>query len=114
MPAFGRLLSGPEGRDHLASEKGERFLLFLGRQAEAVHWNLVELAKALRLVAPAESLVPALRRWPDLVGEAVRRQALWRVGLKPAGADAEEALVRAFEVGLGESGLQPDAVERKS
>lgn len=83
-------------------------LYAFGRQAEAVHWNLVELAKALRLVAPAESLVPALRRWPDLVGEAVRRQALWRLGLKPSGGEAEEALVRAFEVGLGESGDQPD------
>lgn len=84
-------------------------LYAFGRQAEALQWNLVELAKALRLVAPAESLLPALRHWPDLVGEAVRRQALWRLGLKPAGAEAEEALVRAFEVGLGESGLLPDA-----
>ena len=84
-------------------------LYAFGWQAEAVHWNLVELAKALRLVAPAESLVPALRRWPELVGENVRRQALWRLGLKPAGAEAEEALVRAFEVGLGESEVQPDA-----
>ena len=84
-------------------------LYAFGRQAEALQWNLVELAKALRLVAPAESLLPALRRWPELVGENVRRQALWRLGLKPAGAEAEEALVRAFEVGMGESGLQPDA-----
>jgi uncharacterized protein YdiU (UPF0061 family) len=84
-------------------------LYAFGRQAEALQWNLVELAKALRPVAPAESLVPALRRWPELVGEAVRRQALWRLGLKPRSAEAEEALVRALEVGLGESGLQPDA-----
>ncbi len=84
-------------------------LYAFGRQAEAVHWNLVELAKALRLVAPAESLVPALRRWPDLVGEGVRGQALWRLGLKPRGAEAEEALIRAFEVGMGESEIQPDA-----
>jgi uncharacterized protein YdiU (UPF0061 family) len=84
-------------------------LYAFGRQAEALHWNLVELAKALRLVAPAESLVPALKRWPELVGEAVRAQALWRLGLKRGPAEAEEALVRAFEVGLGESGVQPDA-----
>lgn len=83
-------------------------LYAFGRQAEALHWNLVELAKALRLVAPAESLVPALRQWPDLLGAAVRRQALWRLGLEPAGQAHEEALVRAFEVGLGESGVQPD------
>ena len=85
-------------------------LYAFGRQAEAVHWNLVELAKALRLVAPAESLIPALQRWPELVGQAVRRQALWRLGLNPGPADAEEALVRALEVGMGESGVAPDAV----
>lgn len=84
-------------------------LYAFGRQAEALQWNLVELAKALRLVAPAESLLPALRLWPELVGREVRRQALWRLGLKPAGTQAEEALIRAFEVGLGESGQQPDA-----
>ncbi|PZU50208.1 MAG: YdiU family protein [Sphingomonas sp.] len=85
-------------------------LYAFGRQAEAVHWNLVELAKALRLVAPAESLIPALQRWPELVGQAVRRQALWRLGLNRNTPDAEEALVRALEVGMGESGLPPDAV----
>ena len=84
-------------------------LYAFGRQAEAVHWNLVELAKALRLIAPAESLVPALQRWPELLGAEVRRQALWRLGLKRGDAAREEALVRALEVGMGESGIQPDA-----
>ncbi|TPE60213.1 YdiU family protein [Sandaracinobacter neustonicus] len=85
-------------------------LYAFGRQAEAVHWNLVELAKALRLIAPADSLVPALQRWPELVAQEVRRQALWRLGLQRGSAEAEEALVRALEVGLGEGGTQPDAI----
>lgn len=84
-------------------------LYAFGRQAEAVHWNLVELVKALRLIAPAESLVSALQRWPELLGAEVRRQALWRLGLKRGDAAREEALVRALEVGMGESGIQPDA-----
>jgi uncharacterized protein YdiU (UPF0061 family) len=84
-------------------------LYAFGRQAEAVQWNLVELAKALRMVAPAESLLPALRRWPELLSAAVRRQALWRLGLAPGEVEAEEALVRAFEAGLAASGMQPDA-----
>ncbi len=83
-------------------------LYAFGRQAEALQWNLVELAKALRTIAPTESLVPALKAWPHLVGEAVRGQALWRLGLKRGPAEAEEALVRALEVGLGESRAQPD------
>jgi hypothetical protein len=49
-----------------------------------------------------------LREWPRLVGEAIRTQALWRLGLQRSTAEAEEALVRAFEVGLGESRMQPD------
>lgn len=84
-------------------------LYAFGRQAEALQWNLVELAKALRLVAPADSLLPALRRWPDLVSAEVRAQALWRLGLARGEAAAEEALVRSFEAGLGGSGMQPDA-----
>lgn len=83
-------------------------LYAFGRQAEALQWNLVELAKALRLIAPTESLVPALREWPRLVGEAVRTQSLWRLGLERGTAETEEAIVRAFEVGLGESRIQPD------
>jgi uncharacterized protein YdiU (UPF0061 family) len=83
-------------------------LYAFGRQAEALHWNLVELAKALRLIAPAESLVPALQAWPELLGQAVRAQTLWRLGLTRGLAADEEALVRAFEVGMGESGIQPD------
>ncbi|WP_199554989.1 protein adenylyltransferase SelO family protein [Sandaracinobacteroides hominis] len=84
-------------------------LYAFGRQAEALHWNLFQLAQALRKVTPAESLIPSLKLWPDLVGEAVRAQALWRLGLKRRDAADEEALIRAFEVGLGESGVQPDA-----
>jgi serine/tyrosine/threonine adenylyltransferase len=83
-------------------------LYAFGRQAEALQWNLVELAKALRLIAPAESLVPALRLWPERVGQAVRAKTLWRLGLERGSSEAEEALVRAFEVGMGESGIQPD------
>jgi uncharacterized protein YdiU (UPF0061 family) len=84
-------------------------LYAFGRQAEAVQWNLVELAKALRQVAAAESLLPALRRWPELVSAEVRQQALWRLGLARGDAEAEDALVRAFEAGLAASGMQPDA-----
>ncbi len=83
-------------------------LYAFGRQAEAVHWNLFQLAQALRVVAPADSLIPSLKRWPDLVGSELRAKALWRLGLKRRDAASEEALIRAFEVGMGESGIQPD------
>ncbi len=84
-------------------------LYAFGRQAEAVQWNLFQLAQALRTVAPAESLVPALRGWPDLVAGEMQRQALWRLGLETPDPASGGALVRAFERGLAESGVQPDA-----
>lgn len=84
-------------------------LYAFGRQAEALQWNLVQLAQALRTVAPADSLVPALQRWPELVVAGIQRLALWRLGLAPLDAAAGDALVRAFEAGLSESGVQPDA-----
>jgi len=84
-------------------------LYAFGRQAEALQWNLFQLAQALRTIAPAESLIPALKRWPELVAQFTRRQALWRLGLASVDAASDEALLRAFEAGLEASGVQPDA-----
>ena len=83
-------------------------LYAFGRQGEAVQWNLVQMAHALRIAAPAESLVPALRTWPDALSAHLRAQALWRLGLQRAEAAQEEALIRAFEAGMAQSGIQPD------
>ena len=84
-------------------------LYAFGRQAEALQWNLFQLAQALRVVAPADALIPALKRWPDALADAARTQMLWRLGLEPAGAEADAALVRAFESGLATSGIEPAA-----
>ena len=83
-------------------------LYAFGRQAEALQWNLFQLAQALRNVAPAESLIPALQSWPERLAENARRQFLWRMGLQPQDATTDQALIRAFESGLAESGIQPD------
>lgn len=84
-------------------------LYAFGRQAEALQWNLFQLAQALRLVAPAESLIPALKAWPARLARAWTAQALWRLGLASGGETEDEALLRAFEAGLTESGIQPDS-----
>ena len=86
----------------------ERGLYAYGRQAESLQWNLVQLARALLLLTPAERLLPALRRWPDLVRGEICRQMSWRLGLARGAPEAEEALFHAFEEGLQESGLPPD------
>lgn len=83
-------------------------LYAFGRQPESLHWNLIQLAKALRLVAPAESLLPALEQWPDKVHAALSKQFLWRLGLQPRGHEKDEAFRQMFETGLHHSGLVPD------
>ncbi len=95
-------------RGFTAAYFDEGGLYAYGRQAEALQWNLLQLARALLLLAPAEALLPPLRRWPQLVRGHVLRQTLWRLGLKRGEAPGEEALFQAFEDGLQQSGLAPD------
>ncbi len=83
-------------------------LFAFGRQAKAVHWNLLQLANALHVVAPEPSLTPALEAWPAICAAHWRRQALWRLGLQHGEPADEEALLLAFETGLQESGVVPD------
>lgn len=86
----------------------ERGLYAFGRQAEALHWNLLELARTLLPLASEARLLPILQHWPAQMFEAVRGQMLWRLGLHRQTPEAEEALLRAFEAGLQESQWVPD------
>ena len=72
-------------------------LYAFGRQAEALHWNLGQLAVALRLVSDAPPLIAALERFPDLYQQSVIRRFLWRLGVVPKGADEDKRLVEAAE-----------------
>lgn len=83
-------------------------LYAFGRQAEALQWNLGQLAGALGRAAPVEALIPALEPLPQRISTYYRRQVMWRLGLKRAAESAEAGLIRAFETGLRESGIQPD------
>ena len=57
-------------------------LYAFGRQPEAMHWNVMQLAASLRLVAESELLIETL---------------LWRIGVLPRDAEADRALVQTFE-----------------
>jgi serine/tyrosine/threonine adenylyltransferase len=72
-------------------------LYAFGRQAEAMHWNLAQLAISLRLISEAPPLVTALERFPSLFQAAIVRRFLWRLGLQSGGSDADRALVEAAE-----------------
>jgi uncharacterized protein YdiU (UPF0061 family) len=75
----------------------ESGLYAFGRQAEALHWNLGQLAVALRLVSDAPPLIAALERFPDLYQNAVIKRFLWRLGVKSRGTELDRQLVEAAE-----------------
>ena len=83
-------------------------LYAFGRQPEAVHWNLGQLAVALRLLADAPPLIAALERFGPLYMEAVARRWCWRLGVEPQGPERDGALVAACEKAMRESRAQPD------
>lgn len=75
----------------------ETGLYAFGRQAEAIHWNLGQLAVALRLVCEAPPLIEALERFPALYQQAIIRRFLWRLGVTPQGETRDRELVEAAE-----------------
>ena len=75
----------------------ESGLYAFGKQAEALHWNLGQLAVALRLVSDAPPLIAALERFPGLYQQAVIRRFLWRLGIASRGETKDRQLVEAAE-----------------
>lgn len=84
-------------------------LYAFGRQAEAMHWNLAQLAIALRLICPAEPLIEALDRFPALYQGHLLRRFLWRLGVTSQGAEQDRRLVAAAERFMIEQRIPVDA-----
>ena len=72
-------------------------LYAFGRQAEAIHWDLGQLAVSLRLISDAPPLIEALERFPALFQSAIIRRFLWRLGIRSQGDERDRALVEAAE-----------------
>lgn len=75
----------------------ENGLYAFGRQAEAMHWNLGQLAVSLRLICEAPPLIEALERFPVLFQAAIITRFLWRLGVQSQGAERDRELVEAGE-----------------
>lgn len=84
-------------------------LYAFGRQPEAIHWDVMQLAAALRQIAPAEPLIAALDGFGDAYQPAVTGAMLWRLGVTPRGAGPDRALIQAIERGLRTSAVPIDA-----
>jgi uncharacterized protein YdiU (UPF0061 family) len=84
-------------------------LYAFARQPEAIHWNLGQLAVALRLISDAPPLIAALERFGPLYQQAMARRFCWRLGVDSQGLDADRALVAAAEAVMMQASVGIDA-----
>ena len=83
-------------------------LYSFGRQAEALQWNVFQLANALRLVAPIEALRPALEDFGCRYRDALTTALLRRLGVAPFGDDRDRALAETLVTALETSRVDLD------
>ncbi|MEM8919052.1 MAG: YdiU family protein [Pseudomonadota bacterium] len=83
-------------------------LYCFARQPEALHWNLAQLASALRLICESDPLVAILERFPRAYGEAFTQHVFWRLGLESQGFDDDKPLVVAMENALSAKSVSVD------
>lgn len=75
-------------------------LYAFGRQPEAIHWDVMQLAVALRQIAPAEPLIEVLDDFGNAYQQAVTDAILWRLGVMPVDPASDRAVIQAVERGL--------------
>lgn len=56
-------------------------LYAFARQAEAIHWDVAQLAMSLASLTETAPLIDQLNRFADLFGEAMLRRFFWRLGI---------------------------------
>ncbi len=83
-------------------------LYSFGRQPEAIHWDLVQLAVSLRKVAEAEPLTAALEAFPDRFREALRDALFARLGIRAGDLAEDFKLVAAIEEALAKQTVTID------
>jgi len=83
-------------------------LYAFGRQPEAVSWNLLQLARALRPIAEAEVLLPALQGFAPAYEAELSAAMLGRLGVRARGEATDLAVLEAMEKVLSATGTQPD------
>ncbi len=84
-------------------------LYSFGRQGEAIHWDVVQLAIALGTLTRHDVLVQALNVFAPEYRAALTRALLWRLGVVPRDLIRDTALAQSIETALVESGVGIDA-----
>jgi uncharacterized protein YdiU (UPF0061 family) len=75
-------------------------LYSFGRQPEAIHWDVLQLAVSLRTIAEAEALNPSLDAFPPEFQSRLVEAMFARLGIRPAGEESDAALLVALETAL--------------
>jgi uncharacterized protein YdiU (UPF0061 family) len=83
-------------------------LYSFGRQPEAIHWDLLQLARSLTLIAEAEALKPILDGFRDRFQSALIKTVFARLGIHPAGDERDPALLVAIETALAKQTVAID------
>ena len=83
-------------------------LYAFARQPEAIHWDVVQLAKSLVPVSTVEALTPALDAFPGAFQQALVTAIFTRLGIAQKEAEADFALVHAMETALSAKTVEMD------
>jgi uncharacterized protein YdiU (UPF0061 family) len=75
-------------------------LYSFGRQPEAIHWDVLQLAASLRAIAEAEVLNPSLDAFPVEFQRRLVEAVLARLALRPTEPERDAALLIALETAL--------------
>ena len=94
--------------DFTAAYFDHQGLYAFGRQAQAIHWDVVQLAVSLRLIGDVDPLTAALEPFSRLYNLAARDALFARLGVAPRDETEDMALVAALVTGLGASGALID------
>ena len=86
----------------------EQGLYAFGRQAEAIHWDVIQLAIALVRIADQNALVEAMNLFAPAYRTAIVKRMTWRLGVEPRGEEQDTQLVQAIEQALGAKTVEID------
>ncbi|OJY67547.1 MAG: selenoprotein O [Sphingobium sp. 66-54] len=83
-------------------------LYAFARQPEAIHWNLVQLARSLISIADQDALIAILQRYADIYEQRLIARFLWRLGHDAPDMAAARAFVIAAVEALREGEVPID------
>ena len=83
-------------------------LYSFGRQPEAIHWDVVQLAASLRLIAEADVLTPSLESYPAEFQRRLVTAIFARLGIVPTEHERDSAFLVALETAMAAKSVEID------